>query len=521
MSETPPIAVLTDAEKARAKCLLAEDSAQLVQLEIIVARTDLSTPASVSSSRRTTYKLTRRWASIPDGDRPLLEAYLDSLNGSYIENPMCDREVRLGKWLVNKITSSRYAELQGEYNQGVFQTLVLVPADDGGIDDDWPQCEHVDFFQHADVQQHFFSATLPSLGHELHREQGVIYDLQASLDTDTGLWNYEVKRKSAFTDIKYSWWDFDRYTLTKTTVILNSLLPFSDGGIVHSTSTPPLVINHPNDTTSNVLPPATLPIASIVLRVNNWYGTSTPPPAITGYLRHFSYTLNDMGLFDIKIVERWAINYMHKNEIEHPHYHDITISFKNWPEDPIPLIPGFFSGDYLFIGQGSLSLNEFGLFDGSVSLEKAVLDQTYTHWLNVSGTNSATVTHGYNCVSLPNKPPATYGEAPKHEYSLSFQPNKFGLYDYDLADKVEYNPYDGTSNPVAHGYGGKRWGSAIPISDKLAMRPLHVAQIYCCASLAQAASYVAPHSGSASITQAGDWWIATIWSDQSEGTIPL
>lgn len=517
MSETPPIAVLTNAEKARAKCLLAEDRAQLVQLEIIVARTDASNPTS-SKSRRTTYKLTRRWASIPDGDRPLLEAYLDSLNGSYIENPMCDREVRLGKWLANKITSSRYAELQGEYNQGVFQTLVLVPADDGGIGDDWPQCEHVDFFQHTDVQQHFFSATLPSLGHELRRQQGVIYDLQASLDTDTGLWNYEVKRKTAFRDIKYSWWDFDRYTLTKTTVILNSFLSFGSNG---SATTTPLSINLPRNTSASSLPAATLPSSSIVLTIPNWYGHSSPAPAITGYLKHFSYTLNDMGLFDVKIIERWAINYMHKNQIEHPHYYDITLSFKNWPQDPIPLIPSLFPNSYLYIGQGSLSLNEFGLFDGSVSLEKAILDQTYTHWLNVSGTNQATVTHGYNCVNLPEKPSVIYGDSPKHEYSLSFQPNKFGLYDYDLVDKIEFNPYDGSSNPIAHGTGGKRWGSAIPISDKLAERPLHVSEIYCCASLAQAASYVAPHAGSASITQAGDWWIATLWSDQSEGTIPL
>lgn len=517
MADIPIVSPFTDAEKARAQHLCSEQTAQLIKLEIIVLRPKLNIDDMENSQQHVTYKLVRRWASIPDGDRPLLEAFLKTRSGSLLIDPMADREVRKGRWLVNKVESLRYVERDGEYSQGIYETLIRLP-DEASEEGPW-NCEKVTFTSHVDSYPVFQSPTLLDLEHEEHREPGVIWSVNGSLDTETGLWNYEVQKQTAFTGIQYSWWNFDRYTLSKRTVIVNASEPtFPE----HTETTAPITINTIADTTITSLDGKPgLPSGSVVLTIQNWDYSGNKAPEVTGYLKEVNYRLNEFGLFDVEITEKWAISYMHRDIIDHPHYYECIISFRNWQEDPLPKVSTLWAdGEYYCIERSQISMNEFGLFDGSLEYHVAHLNKLYTSWYKVGGTNVEDIERGYNFVELPEQPVVTYGDSPKETYSLQFEPNKFGLYDYTKVHGVEYNPYDGSDSNDAWGAGGKRWDSPIKINEDESVVPLYSSEVHCCASLKQAAALCAPHAGSCSISTAGEWWIATLWHDESEGTRP-
>ncbi len=202
----------TPEQLAKARALLAEDSAILVQKQAVA----YAAGARDAAGRRR-QKIVRQWPKISDGDRALCDAYLreyasadNDAPGRIVHGPKADRETYAGDWRMTRTDLSRLKTDPRE--QGVYQTLVF-PADasdgpDGAFPSEETHLNHV----HSVVSTGDAPAELDCAVPPPRTRLSV----NARLDRETGEWESE-KRTDMARGKRWTYTDGDALSTTTHT----------------------------------------------------------------------------------------------------------------------------------------------------------------------------------------------------------------------------------------------------------------------------------------------------------------
>lgn len=202
----------TPEQLAKARALLAEDSAILVQKQTVA----YAAGARDAAGRRR-QKIVRQWPKISDGDRALCDAYLreyasadNAAPGRIVHGPKADRETYAGDWRMTRTDLSRLKTDPRE--QGVYQTLVF-PADaSDGPDGGWHSEETHLNHAHTEVSTGDAPAELDCAVPPPRTRLSV----NARLDRETGEWESE-KRTDMARGKRWTYTDGDALATTTHT----------------------------------------------------------------------------------------------------------------------------------------------------------------------------------------------------------------------------------------------------------------------------------------------------------------
>jgi hypothetical protein len=391
---------LTALDRARAAHLLDEKNAVLVSWDVLLFRAAGSDAPPVEVPR-----MTRGWQNIPDSQRAILEEYLREQKT--VTDPLADREPRRGTWRVLRVFSSRTRTNPDE--QGIYQTMICWPDDAGFRSGAY--CTEASYLHHEDSYQFWQAAELPNDFAHI-QDAGHIYHVNGSLDPETGLWSGQVTADHARRNIVYSWWQRDALAWRKTTRYENVLgLPAGASGAEDSDLAPGDPGYVPNT-------PASVLLAASAAATSP---TGEAAPAGTaGYLLQVQADLNQFGLYNITLVESWAIPFTRDFMRTNAHYTETETVFRN-----LAAVAPSVSGSAI-VTRINASFNEFGLFDGSYAVATPKSwSQTYTRE-NAHYTERETVFGNQASVS-----PTASGSSIVTRINASF--NEFGLFDGSYA----------------------------------------------------------------------------------------
>ncbi|MBQ9344077.1 MAG: hypothetical protein IJT88_02550 [Kiritimatiellae bacterium] len=391
---------LTALDRARAAHLLDEKNAVLVSWDVLLFRAAGSDAPPVEVPR-----MTRGWQNIPDSQRAILEEYLREQKT--VTDPLADREPRRGTWRVLRVFSSRTRTNPDE--QGIYQTMICWPDDAGFRSGAY--CTEASYVHHEDSYQFWQAAELPNDFAHI-QDAGHIYHVNGSLDPETGLWSGQVTADHARRNLVYSWWQKDALAWRKTTRLENVLgLPAGSPGAEDADHAPGDTGYEPN------VPDSVLLAASAAATSPTG---ETAPTGTNGYLLQVTADLNQYGLYNITIIESWAIPFTRDFTRTNAHYTETETVFRNQAS-----VSPSTSGSSI-VTRINASFNEFGLFDGSYAVATPKAWRHSYQRENAHYTETETVFGNQASVS-----PSASGSSIVTRINASY--NEFGLFDGSYA----------------------------------------------------------------------------------------
>ncbi len=416
----------TPEQLAKARALLAEDSAILVQKQTVAYAAGARDAAG-----RHRQKIVRQWLKISEGDRALCDAYLreyasadNDAPGRIVHGPKADRETYAGDWRMTRTDLSRLKTDPRE--QGVYQTLVF-PADasdgpDGAFPSEETHLNHVHSVVSTGDAPAELDCAVP--------DQGVRLSVNARLDRETGEWESE-KRIDEARSASASFTDGDALSRTVHTVGEHQFsLPTEapgPGRIVRKSAdvdeygtyrTQVSVTTPVGDTLSHTSEKNALRSVSTVRGLN----ADKAPDAKDG--ETVTARRNEFGKVD---YEKHTVT---------PKPAEAQAEAAEWTEKTTSLayqnadaekssIPGV-ADEHAIVPGATAHRNEFGKVDGSVTVTVPIERQSGPHTVEQTALRKVESTFHFNKATVPS---ATSSGGTATTYNPRV--NRFGLIDYE------------------------------------------------------------------------------------------
>lgn len=418
----------TPEQLAKARALLAEDSAILVQKQTVA----YAAGAQDAAGRRR-QKIVRQWPKISDGDRALCDAYLreyasadNDAPGRIVHGPKADRETYAGDWRMTRTDLSRLKTDPRE--QGVYQTLVF-PADasdgpDGAFPSEETHLNHV----HSVVSTGDAPAELDCAVPPPRTRLSV----NARLDRETGEWESE-KRTDMARGKRWTYTDGDALATTTHTREEHADAPPSvpaptPGKIVRADADfgeYGTYRTRVDETTAHEKSTGPYTASQTALQSTTEESVRNAPKAPSaGDNEAVSAHINEFGLVDFN--KRKTTPKPAEAQAEASEWTEKTTSLAYQNADAEKsAIPGV-ADDHAIVPGATAHRNEFGKVDGSVTVTVPIERQSGPHTVEQTALRKVESTFHFNKASVP---PATSSGGTATTYNPRV--NRFGLIDYE------------------------------------------------------------------------------------------